>query len=262
MGVVLCPTSELGVNRHFLHALKEVSSLSELNWNQFMLDFLAKGIQQYQDNGRKVICGCLLFLMLFYFEHCTPAKDFISPYASWPSPRLLLWGDEEIRDRIHWLDQKRSRKLKIIVEDGVGKRERERAVDQGREIGQNIAMERVQGIEELNGLLKKLVSIMEKTWDARGKKTNENSMTAKISMDMKGTPSAVVNETNQEKDTKKPSLSHLTSHLKTNKEQGMEEPKIKPSSKRPRKIAANIGDIMSSMAPPPIGMNKRQKKCQ
>ncbi|XP_058202135.1 uncharacterized protein LOC131316722 [Rhododendron vialii] len=48
----------------------------------------------------------------------------------------------------------------------------------------------------------------------------------------------------------------------TNKEQDMKEPKIKPSSKRPRKMAANIGDIMSSIAPPNIGMNKRQKKCQ
>ncbi|KAI8538529.1 hypothetical protein RHMOL_Rhmol09G0110500 [Rhododendron molle] len=42
----------------------------------------------------------------------------------------------------------------------------------------------------------------------------------------------------------------------------MKEPKIKSSSKRPRKMTANIGDIMSSPAPPTIGMNKRQKKCQ
>ncbi|KAG5558062.1 hypothetical protein RHGRI_008088 [Rhododendron griersonianum] len=96
--------------------------------------------------------------LLFYFEHYTPAKDFISPCACRPSPRLIQWGDEEIRDRIHWLDQSSSRKI--------------------------------------------------------------------------------------------------------NKEQDMKEPKIKPSSKRSRKMAINIGDIMSSTAPPSIGMNKRQKKCQ
>ncbi|KAG5561386.1 hypothetical protein RHGRI_004423 [Rhododendron griersonianum] len=233
--------------------------------------------------------------MLFYFEHCTPAKDFISPCAYRPSPRLVQWGNEEIRDRIHWLDQSSSRKLKIIVEDGVGKRER--AVDQGKEIGQNIPMERFQGIEELNGILKRLASIME-TMDVRGKKTNENSLPGKVSMDMKGTSSPVVNEkkgkkepsfdsstspltnkekdrkeqssghltsplkANQEENTKKPSLSHLTSPLKTNKEQDMKEPKIKPSLKRSRKMGTNIGDIMSSTAPPTIGMNKRQKKCQ
>ncbi|KAF7133572.1 hypothetical protein RHSIM_Rhsim09G0070200 [Rhododendron simsii] len=131
-----------------------------------------------------------------------------------------------------------------------------------------------------------------------GKKTNKNSLAAKVSMDMKGTPSPVVNEkkgkkelsfdsstsllTNKEKDkkeqssghltsplkaneeenTKKPSLSHLTSPLKTNKKQDMKEPKIKPSSKRSRKMATNIGDIMSSTAPSTIGTNKRQKKCQ
>ncbi|XP_058184524.1 uncharacterized protein LOC131301994 isoform X2 [Rhododendron vialii] len=294
MGAVLCPTSELGVNRRFLHAVKDVSSISELNWSQFVLDFLAKGIQKYQD-GRKVIRGCILFLMLFYFEHCTPAIDFISPCACRPSPRLVQWGDKEIRDRIRWLDQSSSGKLKIIVEDGVGKRGS--AVDQGKEIGQNIPMERFQGIEELNSILKKLASIME-TMDVGGKKTNENSLAAKVSMDMKGTPSPVVNEkkgkkelsfdssispltnkekdkkeqssghltsplkANQEENTKKPSLSHLTSPLKTNKEQDMKEPKIKPSSKRLRKMATNIGDIMSSTAPPTIGMNKRQKKCQ
>ncbi|KAI8572743.1 hypothetical protein RHMOL_Rhmol01G0223600 [Rhododendron molle] len=185
--------------------------------------------------------------------------------------------------------------LKIIVEDGVGKRER--VVDQGKDIGQNRPMERFQGIEELNGILKKLASIME-TMDVRGNKTNENSLAAKVSMDMKGTPSPVVNEkkgkkepsfdsstspltnkekvrkeqlsdnltsplkANQEENIKKPSLSHLTSPLKTNKEQDMKEPKIKPSSKRSRKMATNIGDIMSSTVPPTIGMNKRQKKCQ
>ncbi|KAG5549441.1 hypothetical protein RHGRI_014701 [Rhododendron griersonianum] len=136
------------------------------------------------------------------------------------------------------------------------------------------------------------------TMDVRGKKTNENSFPAKVSMDMKGTSSPVVNEkkgkkepsfdsstspltnkekdrkeqssghltsplkANQEENTKKPSLSHLTSPLKTNKEQDMKEPKIKPSLKRSRKMGTNIGDIMSSTAPPTIGMNKRQKKCQ
>ncbi|KAI8535836.1 hypothetical protein RHMOL_Rhmol10G0205600 [Rhododendron molle] len=134
--------------------------------------------------------------------------------------------------------------------------------------------------------------------DVRGNKTNENSLAAKVSMDMKGTPSPVVNEkkgkkepsfdsstspltnkekvrkeqllghltsplkANQEENIKKPSLSHLTSPLKTNKEQDMKEPKIKPSSKRSRKMATNIGDIMSSTVPPTIDMNKRQKKCQ
>ncbi|KAG5525111.1 hypothetical protein RHGRI_031702 [Rhododendron griersonianum] len=136
------------------------------------------------------------------------------------------------------------------------------------------------------------------TMDVRGKKTNENSLPAKVSMDMKGTSSPVVNEkkgkkepsfdsstspltnkekdrkeqssghltsplkANQEENTKKPSLSHLTSPLKTDKEQDMKEPKIKPSLKRSRKMGTNIGDIMSSTAPPTIGMNKRQKKCQ
>ncbi|KAE9465149.1 hypothetical protein C3L33_02938, partial [Rhododendron williamsianum] len=68
----------------------------------------------------------------------------------------------------------------------------------------------------------------------RGKKTNENSLAAKVSMDMKGTPSPVVNEkkgkkepsfdsstsplTNKEKDRKEQSLGHLTSPLKANHE--------------------------------------------
>lgn len=68
MGAVLCPTSELGVNRRFLYALKDVSSVSELNWSQFVLDFLAEGIQNYKDKGRKVIRGCLLLLMVHFFN--------------------------------------------------------------------------------------------------------------------------------------------------------------------------------------------------
>ncbi|XP_058213397.1 uncharacterized protein LOC131325259 [Rhododendron vialii] len=62
MGTILCPTSEFGVNKHFLHALKDLSSVRELDWSQFVLKFLVECIQKYQ-KGCRVIRGCLLFLM-------------------------------------------------------------------------------------------------------------------------------------------------------------------------------------------------------
>ncbi|KAG5540541.1 hypothetical protein RHGRI_020676 [Rhododendron griersonianum] len=76
MGTILCPTSEFGVNKHFLHALKDLlSSVRELDWSQFVLKFLAKGIQKYQ-KGRKVIRGCLLFLMVHLLTLFIKSKFF------------------------------------------------------------------------------------------------------------------------------------------------------------------------------------------
>ncbi|KAH7842880.1 hypothetical protein Vadar_010144 [Vaccinium darrowii] len=43
---------------------------------------------------------------LFYLEHCTLAKDFSSRCKDRTSPQLSAWGDEEIRNRISWLNQK------------------------------------------------------------------------------------------------------------------------------------------------------------
>ncbi|KAH7864603.1 hypothetical protein Vadar_031645 [Vaccinium darrowii] len=65
MGTVLCPTSEFGVNKRFLHALKDTSTISKLDWSQFVLEFLANGIKSYKEKGRNAIRGCLLFLMVY-----------------------------------------------------------------------------------------------------------------------------------------------------------------------------------------------------
>ncbi|XP_058209870.1 uncharacterized protein LOC131322535 isoform X1 [Rhododendron vialii] len=103
----------------------DLSSVRELDWSQFVLKFLAEGIQKYQ-KGRKVIRGCLLFLMLFYLEHCTPAEYFTSQCGMRPSPRLSAWGDKDIREKACWFNKTRKRKgekVKVIIEDGVGKRE-------------------------------------------------------------------------------------------------------------------------------------------
>lgn len=75
MGTILCPTSEFGVNKRFLHALKDLSSVRELDWSQFVLKFLAEGIQKYQ-KGRKVIRGCLLFLMVHLLTLFIKSKFF------------------------------------------------------------------------------------------------------------------------------------------------------------------------------------------
>ncbi|KAI8554715.1 hypothetical protein RHMOL_Rhmol05G0119800 [Rhododendron molle] len=80
--------------------------------------------------------------MLFYLEHCTPAEYFTSRCGMRPSPRLSAWGDKDIRERACWFNKIRKRKdekVKVIIEDGVGKRER--MMNQGREVDHDNSME-------------------------------------------------------------------------------------------------------------------------
>ncbi|CAL5391928.1 unnamed protein product [Camellia sinensis] len=68
LGSLLCPTSELSINRF-------------------------DGVQKYKDKGegkgQREIRGCLFFLMLFYVEHVTPNVDFVSPCASRQAPQYI-----------------------------------------------------------------------------------------------------------------------------------------------------------------------------
>ncbi|XP_028083639.1 uncharacterized protein LOC114284889 [Camellia sinensis] len=70
LGSLLCPTSELSINRCFLHSLKDMSSLHKLNWSKLVLDFLVDGVRKYKDKGegkgQRGIRGCLFFLMVCF----------------------------------------------------------------------------------------------------------------------------------------------------------------------------------------------------
>ncbi|KAH7838446.1 hypothetical protein Vadar_026474 [Vaccinium darrowii] len=268
MGTVLCPTSEFGVNKRFLHALKDTSTISKLDWSQFVLEFLTDGIKSYKEKGRNVIHGCLLFLMLFYSEHCTSAKDFSSRCEDRPSPRLSAWGDKEIRNRICWLNQKVEQKLNVIMEVGVGKRQR--AVNQGKEIDQNEPIgELTHRVRELTSVVEEVVVLMrEKDTKRKDKKASKHKdrnvkepSHMKTNEDKKGSKEAISDDVTSPLKTKIENDSTKPSPMKTNEDKIPNEPTLKTSTKKLRRMAAHIRESLSSTAPPPIVVkNKMEKK--
>ncbi|KAI8555924.1 hypothetical protein RHMOL_Rhmol05G0213500 [Rhododendron molle] len=262
MGIILCLTSEFGVNKRFLHALKDLSSVRELDWSQFVLKFLAECIQKYQ-KGRKVIRGCLLFLM-----HCTPAKYFTSRCGMRPSPRLSTWGDKDIRERACWFNKTRKRKgekVKVIIEDGVGKRER--MMNLRREVDHDKSMENDQ-VKNLTGMVERMSSLLEETLAAMHEKDCKRKYSATNGgINKKDTPSALEEpdveghfKTKKAKCTKNALSDQMISPLKTNKKKGKEEAKLNASLKRLRKMTANVREALSRTAPAIDGKNKWEKK--
>ncbi|KAH7845665.1 hypothetical protein Vadar_004558 [Vaccinium darrowii] len=170
MGIVLCPTSEFGVNKRFLHALKDTSIISKLDWSQFVLEFLTDGIKRYKEKGRNAIRDCLLFLM-----------------------------------------------LKVIVEVGVCKRER--AVNQGKEIGQNEPIgELTHGVRELTSVVEEVVVLLhEKDTKHKDKKSSKHKdrnvkepSHMKTNEDRKGSKEAISDDVTSPMKTKKMTIqSHL-----------------------------------------------------
>ncbi|KAI8542544.1 hypothetical protein RHMOL_Rhmol08G0146100 [Rhododendron molle] len=264
MGTILCPTSE--VNKRFLHALKDLSFVRKLDWSQFVLKFLAEGIQKYQ-KGRKVIRGCLLFLMLFYLEHCTPAEYFTSRCGMRPSPRLSAWEDKDIRERACWFNKtskRKGEKVKVIIEDGVGKRER--MMNQGKEVDHDKSMENDQ-VKNLTSMVERMSSLLEETLAAMHEKDRKRKYSATNGGINKDTPSPLEEpdveghfKTKKAKCTENALSDQMTSPLKTNKEKGKEEAKLNASSKRLRKMAANVREALSRTAPAIDGKNKWENK--
>ncbi|KAI8554724.1 hypothetical protein RHMOL_Rhmol05G0120600 [Rhododendron molle] len=266
MGTILCPTSEFGVNKRFLHALKDLSSVRKLDWSQFVLKFLAEGIQKYQ-KGRKVIRGCLLFLMLFYLEHCTPAEYFTSRCGMRPSRHLSAWEDKDIGERACWFNKtskRKGEKVKVIIEDGVGKRER--MMNQGKEVDHDKSMENDQ-VKNLTSMVERMSSLLEETLDAMHEKDRKRKYSATNGGINKDTPSALEEpdveghfKTKKAKCTENALSGQMTSPLKTNKEKGKEEAKLNASSKRLRKMTANVREALSRTAPAIDGKNKWENK--
>ncbi|XP_034695782.1 uncharacterized protein LOC117921949 [Vitis riparia] len=69
-----------------------------MNWAEFVLSYLVHGIEEFKKKQQSGVCGCLLFLMLFYHEHISFEEKFLPLYTR-PSPRITAWGDDEVLDR-------------------------------------------------------------------------------------------------------------------------------------------------------------------
>ncbi|RVW66719.1 hypothetical protein CK203_065464 [Vitis vinifera] len=78
--------------------LRYIDSIKKMNWAEFVLSYLVHGIEEFKKKQQSGVCGCLLFLMLFYHEHISFEEKFLPLYTR-PSPRITAWGDDEVLDR-------------------------------------------------------------------------------------------------------------------------------------------------------------------
>ncbi|RVW87075.1 hypothetical protein CK203_048325 [Vitis vinifera] len=97
LGALLCPTMKLFVKRSFLHLVEDIDSIKKMNWAEFVLSYLVHGIEEFKMKQQSGVCGCLLFLMLFYHEHISFEEKFLPLYTR-PCPRITAWGDDEVLD--------------------------------------------------------------------------------------------------------------------------------------------------------------------
>ncbi|WJZ84248.1 hypothetical protein VitviT2T_003861 [Vitis vinifera] len=66
------------------------------NWSKFVLHYIEDGIREYQKNQPTYICGCLIFLQLFYMT-----KFYLpSVTVDVTMPLLAAWSDDLIKRRL------------------------------------------------------------------------------------------------------------------------------------------------------------------
>ncbi|KAI8555925.1 hypothetical protein RHMOL_Rhmol05G0213500 [Rhododendron molle] len=155
--------------------------------------------------------------------------------------------------------------VKVIIEDGVGKRER--MMNLRREVDHDKSMENDQ-VKNLTGMVERMSSLLEETLAAMHEKDCKRKYSATNGgINKKDTPSALEEpdveghfKTKKAKCTKNALSDQMISPLKTNKKKGKEEAKLNASLKRLRKMTANVREALSRTAPAIDGKNKWEKK--
>ncbi|KAF3954587.1 hypothetical protein CMV_020086 [Castanea mollissima] len=120
LGTLLCPTSKPYIKRSFISILLNIDEFKSLNWAKLVLDFLIRGVCKYKEKNRVGVSGCLLFLMLFYFEHVNVETN-IEHVSKRPQPRICYWGKKEVNQRmlkLHSIGSFDSPKLFVTQMDG------------------------------------------------------------------------------------------------------------------------------------------------
>ncbi|KAK9984961.1 hypothetical protein SO802_034486 [Lithocarpus litseifolius] len=99
LGTLLCPTPKPYIKRSFISILLNIDKLKNLNWAKLVLDFLIRGVRKYKEKNRVGVNGCLLFLMLFYFEHVNVETN-LEHVSKRLQPRICYWGKKEVNQRM------------------------------------------------------------------------------------------------------------------------------------------------------------------
>ncbi|KAJ9692832.1 hypothetical protein PVL29_011767 [Vitis rotundifolia] len=104
---LLAPTSHLEGSHSLWYTPRE-QLLGNINWGEFVLEFLIQAIHEHRRKESVWIEGCLMFLQIFYFS----ISNFPVMYVELTTPRIAAWNDILVKKRI---------KLELEMLGGFGK---------------------------------------------------------------------------------------------------------------------------------------------
>ncbi|RYR51592.1 hypothetical protein Ahy_A06g026580 [Arachis hypogaea] len=114
----LLPTTINKIPPMDLAPIFKMDTIKESNWGGHVLNFIIKGITDYNLKKKKSINGCLFALMIVYF-HLSKNKDKKGEERP-PQPWIANWTREQLVERMREeMDEhmSQSKKKKVIVED-------------------------------------------------------------------------------------------------------------------------------------------------
>ncbi|XP_059598708.1 uncharacterized protein LOC132255079 [Vitis vinifera] len=104
---LLAPTSRLEGSHSLWYTPRE-QLLGNINWGEYVLEFLIQAIYEHRRKESVWIKGCLMFLQIFYFS----ISNFPAMYVELTTPRIAAWNDFLVKQRI---------KLELEMLGGFGK---------------------------------------------------------------------------------------------------------------------------------------------
>ncbi|RYR05361.1 hypothetical protein Ahy_B06g085230 [Arachis hypogaea] len=112
----LLPTTINKISHVHLAPIFKMDTITERNWGAHVLNFIIKGITDYNLKKKKAIDGCLFALMIVYF-HLSKNKDKKGAERP-PEPWIANWTREQLVERMRAeMEEHMSKKRKKIQED-------------------------------------------------------------------------------------------------------------------------------------------------
>ena len=99
MAVFFAPTTYYGVDFDLVNAIENVSDINRQDWCDYVFKSLVKATMSLKDGKpRKYLGGCMLFLMLTYFQRF----DFRGDKPDISLPLIGNWDNAKLEQRVKW----------------------------------------------------------------------------------------------------------------------------------------------------------------
>ncbi|XP_027180473.1 uncharacterized protein LOC113779181 [Coffea eugenioides] len=100
---LLCPRTKLVIRKSLLAVVAKVDNFKNMNWSKYILDHLIDSLRDQRQRNQFEFVGCIVVLMILYFEHFCIHGDTYTALCNRHIPRVEDWDEEVLKRKVDQL---------------------------------------------------------------------------------------------------------------------------------------------------------------